>query len=53
MTPVLERPWEGSEVLCYMGMVNEGSIAHLISLALKKLPRNPRQKGPRPPGGPG
>ena len=43
-TLVLKWPWEGSEVLCYMGMVNEGSIAHLISLALRKLPRTPARK---------
>ena len=45
-TPILDRPWEGNQVLCYMGMVNlnEGSIAHLISLALRRLPRTPARK---------
>lgn len=44
MIPVLQRPWEGKGVICYMGMVHEGTIAHLISLGLRNVSTSPVRK---------
>ena len=41
MIPVLQRRWEGRRVICYMGMVHESTIAHLMSLGLRNVSTSP------------
>ena len=43
-TPILERPWEGRGVFTYLGMVYDNTLAHLISLALRKPAGGPQRQ---------
>ena len=42
--PIHKRPWEGSGVFCYLGMVYESTISDLIRLGLRKLDGSPTRR---------